>query len=97
MEFNGKCLGSNVIVTPVVNRQISASGLDTTDLEDKNQKWGKGIVVSVGEGAPLDKNGLPHIKAGDTVMYDKNKTTDYVEDTILYKAMYYHDLLKVFE
>lgn len=96
MSFKGKCLGSNVIVLPTENKQLSEGGLDFTDTIDKNQKWGKGIIISIGEAVPLDKSGVPYIKEGDVVLFDKNKATDYIEDTIEYKAMYYHDIFKKF-
>jgi co-chaperonin GroES (HSP10) len=96
MTFKGKCLGSNVIVLPIENKQISDGGIDLTDAIDKDQKWGKGIVVSVGEGIPLDKNNIPYIKDGDVVVFDRHKATDYVEETVEYKAMYYHDIFKKF-
>lgn len=96
MSFKGKCLGSNVIVLPVENKQITDAGVDVTDAVEKNQKWGKGKVVSVGENVPLDKKGVPYIKEGDMILFDKNKTSDYVEETILYKAMYYNDIFKKF-
>lgn len=96
MSFKGQCLGSNVIVEPIENVQLSEGGIDLTHVIDKNQKWGKGIVVSIGERVPLDKEGNPYIKIGDTVLFDKNKASEYVEETIEYKAMYYDDIFKKF-
>ncbi|HEY6143753.1 MAG TPA: hypothetical protein VIV55_10115 [Flavobacterium sp.] len=96
MGFSGKCLGSNVIVIPIENKQLSEGGVDLTFLIDKNQKWGKGIIVSIGENVPLNKKGIPYLKEGDVVLFDKNKATDYVEDTVEYKAMYYNDIFKKF-
>jgi co-chaperonin GroES (HSP10) len=96
MSFKGQCLGSNVIVEPIENVQLSKGGVDLTHLIDKNQKWGKGIVISIGEKVPLDKEGIPYIQIGDTVLFDRNKATDYVEETTEYKAMYYDDIFKKF-
>jgi co-chaperonin GroES (HSP10) len=96
MAFKGKCLGSNVIVLPIENKQISEGGLEWTNVTDKNQKWGKGVVISAGENVPKDKEGIPYIKEGDTVVFDRNKSTDYVEETIAYQAMYYTDIFKKF-
>lgn len=96
MSFKGKCLGSNVIVMVIENKQLSDGGFDATFVSDKNQKWGKGIVVGVGEKLPLDKNGIPYIKTEDIVIFDTNKATPYLEDALEYSAMDYNALLKVF-
>jgi co-chaperonin GroES (HSP10) len=96
MAFSGKCIGSSVLVMTVENKQLSDGGIDLTILNDKNQKWGKGIVVSVGENIPKDSEGVPYIKEGDTIIFDKNKASDYMEETIEYKAMYYNDIFKKF-
>jgi co-chaperonin GroES (HSP10) len=96
MSFKGKCLGSNVIVLPQENKQLSEAGLDFTTVQDKNQKWGKGAVISVGENVPMDKEGSPCLKEGDIVIFDRNKSTAYIEDNIEYQAMYYTDLVKKF-
>lgn len=95
-KWTGHCIGSNVVVEPIENKQISEGGLDFTDAVDKNQRYGKGIVISIGEHAPVNKKGIPYVKVGDTVLFDKNKATDYVENTVEYKALYYSDLFKVF-
>lgn len=94
MSFSGNCFGSNIAVLPVENKQVTESGLDFTALADKNQKWGKGLVVAAGENVPLDKEGVPYIKEGDIIIFDKNKASDYVEDTVEYKVMYYQDVFK---
>jgi co-chaperonin GroES (HSP10) len=96
MSFSGQCLGSNVIVRAIENEQITEGGIDLTNTVDKVQKWGKGIVVSIGENIPLDKEGNPYIEKGDIVIFDKNKATDYIEETVEYKAMYYADIFKKF-
>jgi co-chaperonin GroES (HSP10) len=94
-KWTGYCIGSNVVVEPIENKQISEGGLDFTETIDKNQRYGKGIVVSIGEDAPLDKNGDPYVKEGDTILYDKNKSSKYTEGTIEYVALYYRDIFKV--
>ncbi len=97
MAWNGICLGSNVAIEPIENKQITKGGLDFTKTIDKTQKWGKGIVLSVGESVPLNSEGLPCISVGDTVIYDLNKGTDYIEDAVSYKQLFYNDLFKVFK
>jgi co-chaperonin GroES (HSP10) len=96
MAWKGKCLGSNVVLEPIENVQISEGGLNFTSVSDQTQKWGKGKVLSVGESVPLDSEGMPCIKEGDIVLYDKNKSSDFMEDTVSYKAMLYGDIFKVF-
>lgn len=96
MSFKGTCLGNNVIVLPTVNTQLTEGGLDITDAVDKDQKWEKGIVVSIGEDIPLNTEGVPYIKEGDIVIFDKYRATDYIEDAVKYKAMHYQDLFKKF-
>jgi co-chaperonin GroES (HSP10) len=97
MAWNGVCLGSNVAVEPIENTQITESGLDFSNVIDKTQKWARGVVLSVGESVPLNTEGIPCVAIGDTVIYDRNKGTDYIEDAINYKQLFYNDLFKVFK
>lgn len=97
MAWNGICLGSNVCIEPIENTQITDNGLDFTHVIDKTQKWAKGVVLSVGESVPLNSEGVPCVAVGDTVIYDIHKGTDYIEDAILYKQLFYNDLFKVFK
>jgi co-chaperonin GroES (HSP10) len=95
-KWQGKCIGSNVVVEPIENIQISKGGIDLTNAIDKNQRYGKGIVISIGENAPKDENGQSYVKAGDTILYDRNKATPYSEDAVEYVALYYESIFKVF-
>lgn len=96
MAWKGECLGSNVVVEVVENEQISDGGLYFTTIADKTLKWGKGKVVSAGESIPLNGNGLPCIKEGDFVIFDTNKSTPFMEDSISYEVIMYGDLMKVY-
>lgn len=89
-SFNGKALNFNVIVKQIENKNETESGLDITSAVDKNEKFRKGVVVSVGEQCP--ENG---IKPGDIILFDNYKTSPLTLNVIDYKIMYYSDLIMV--
>jgi co-chaperonin GroES (HSP10) len=95
-KWTGKCVGSNFVAKPIENVQITDGGINLTTVLDKENRFGKGIVISIGENAPLDPEGNPYVKAGDTILYDRNKITPYIEETIEYVAGYYDSIFKVF-
>lgn len=102
IKFKGQALNSIVIVREIENKQVSSSGLDLTSQEDKNQKYKKGIVQSLGNNVPkisikilgfeipFVKKAL--LKTGDTIMYDSYKASPITVDSIVYDCIYFSDV-----
>lgn len=94
---NSRALNANVIVIPEQREVKTASGLDKSSEVDKNEKWRQGRVVSFGNLCPIDsQTNESYVKIGDSIIYDKNKKTEFTEDDgVEYHVVYYADILKV--
>jgi co-chaperonin GroES (HSP10) len=90
-NFTSRALNFNVILKEITNENINSSGLDISKLVDKNEKFKKGFVVSIGENCPGDTV----FKPGETVLFDSYKSSDLTIGGVLYKHVYYADLLLV--
>lgn len=88
--FKGKALNLNVFVKEVQNTNETESGLDLSKMVDKNEKYKKSVVVSIGERCP--DNG---IKVGDVVLFDKSRSSDLTIEGIQYNVVSYEDLVMV--
>lgn len=78
-EFKGQALNTNLIIFAVEAEHQTASGLNIASDEDKNQRFQKGYIVSVGPDCPNDaKTNEPLVKIGDTVWFDKFKQTPFL-------------------
>jgi len=90
-SFNGNALNFVVIVHEIANENVTEGGLDMTGLTDKNEKFRKGIVVSIGADCPKD-----FIKVGDEVLYDNYKTSELTLNAVNFKCLMFSDLTMVF-
>lgn len=89
-KFNGKALNFVVVLKDIANVNETKSGLNIGAEVDKNEKYKKAIVVSIGSECPKDD-----VKVGDTIMYDKHKANDLTIDAVQYKTIYYADLVMI--
>ncbi len=89
-SFNGKALNFVVVLKEIENVNETSSGLDISSSVDKNEKYRKGIVVSIGTECPKDD-----VKLGDTVIYDKYKANPLTRDAIEWVTLYYADLVLI--
>jgi len=90
-NFSGNALNFVVIVHEIANKNVTEGGLDMTGLTDKNEKYRKGIVISIGADCPKD-----FIKVGDEVLYDNYKTSELTLNAVAYKTLFFSDLTMVF-
>lgn len=93
-KFPGQALNFVVIVKEIENEQITDFGFDTTSLVDKNQKYKKGLVVSMGVSCPHDE--VHTVKVGDTILYDGYKTSPLSVEGEEYKTLMYSDMVMSF-
>lgn len=94
-NFKGQALNFNVVVLPqVADKTVSYgdSKIDISSATDKNEKYMEGIVVSIGEMAPVDADGEKYVNEGDTVVYDKYKFSDFTQNGVTYHNLFYADL-----
>lgn len=105
-KFRGQALNYVVIVKEKIVKNETASGFDLTTEVDHNIKYRTGIIVSVGSGCPKKTNNLLKrffnfiigkdsftVKEGDEIMFDKHKSSDLTIDGIMYRCIYYADLM----
>lgn len=89
-SFKGKALNYNVVLREIPNVNITEGGIDMTMAIKKEAKYDKGIVISLGTACPKGD-----VNLGDTVMYDKNKSSVVTLETIEYQVLFYADLIHV--
>ena len=89
-SFKGKALNFVVVLKEIENVNETSSGLDISSSVDKNEKYRKGIVVSIGTECPKDD-----VKLGDTVIYDKYKANPLTRDAVEYTTLFYSDLVLI--
>lgn len=89
-SFKGRALNFVVVLKEIENVNETASGLNISSSVDKNEKYRKGIVVSIGTECPKDD-----VKLGDTVIYDKFKANPLTRDAIEWVTLYYADLVLI--
>ena len=89
-KFSGKALNFVVVLKEIANVNETDSGLDISSSVDKNEKYRKGIVVSIGTECPKDD-----VKLGDTVIYDKYKANPLTRDAVEYTTLFYSDLVLI--
>lgn len=88
--FSGRALNFVVVLKEIENVNETASGLNISSSVDKNEKYRKGIVVSIGSECPKDD-----VKLGDTVIYDKFKANPLTREAIEYITLFYADLVLI--
>ena len=87
-KFSGVALNFVVVLKEIENKNTTENGLDVSLNVDKNEKYRKGIVVSIGTECPKDD-----VKLGNVVIYDKYKSSPLTRDAIEYVTLYYADLV----
>jgi chaperonin GroES len=88
-----KPLGDRVIIKPLVEEEVTKSGIVLPDTVEKEKKE-QGAVVSIGNGEKIIKLGL---KAGDRVLFGKYSGEDVKVDNIEYKVLKDEDVLAIIE
>jgi len=88
--FSGKALNYNVVLREIANKNVTDGGIDMSMATSKNEKYKKGIVVSLGTACPQGD-----VNLGDTVIYDSYKASKVTLDTIEYDVIFYADLIHV--
>lgn len=91
-KFKGRALNANVVILPSEIKNETEAGLDISSIADKNEKYREGVVVAIGELAPKNEDGIPYVKVGDTIVFDKHKCSEFTQNGILYTNVYYADL-----
>jgi len=89
-KFKGRALNFVVVLKEIENVNETSSGLNISSSVDKNEKYRKAIVVSIGTECPKDG-----IQLGDTVMYDKHKANPLTQNAVEYQTLFYADLILV--
>ncbi|HQH19805.1 MAG TPA: co-chaperone GroES family protein [Bacteroidales bacterium] len=89
-KFKGRALNFVVVLKEIENVNETSSGLNISSSVDKNEKYRKAIVVSIGTECPKDG-----IQLGDTVMYDKHKANPLTQNAVEYVTLFYADLVWV--
>jgi co-chaperonin GroES (HSP10) len=89
-KFKGKALNYVVVLKEIENVNETSSGLNISSSVDKNEKYRKAIVVSIGSECPKEP-----VCLGDTVMYDKHKANPLTQNAIEYQTLFYADLILV--
>ena len=89
-KFKGRALNFVVVLKEIENVNETSSGLNISSSVDKNEKYRKAIVVSLGSECPKEP-----VKLGDTVMYDKHKANPLTQNAVEYVTLFYADLVWV--
>jgi len=89
-KFKGQALNFVVVLKEIANVNETGSGLDISSSVDKNEKYRKAIVVSLGSECPKDC-----LQLGDTVMYDKHKANPLTQNGVEYITLFYADLVLI--
>lgn len=89
-KFNGIALNFIVVIKEIENRNETESGINISSNVDKNEKYRKGIIVSIGSECPKND-----VKLGDTVIFDKYKANPLTRNAIEYITIYYSDLILI--
>lgn len=93
-----KPLGDHVIVKPIVENEVTKSGIVLPDTIDK-EKPEKGEVVAVGGGKLLDngQKAALTVKVGDKVMFKKYSPDEVKIDGVEYLIISEGDILAILE
>lgn len=92
-KFQGQARNFIIIVKEIPNENVIAGKFDTSSAVDKNEKYRKGIVVSVGDQCPKDEDS---VKVGDTILFDSYKGSPLTLNAIQYQNLFYSDIIYSF-
>ena len=93
-----KPLNENIIVKPIIEDEVTKSGIVLPDTVDK-EKPEKGEVIAVGEGKTLD-NGQKapmSVKVGDIVIFKKYSPDEIKIEDVEYLVISESDILAILE
>ena len=91
-NFKGQAVNTHIVLKEVAIENVTDSGLDISSSEDRNQKFKKGIVVSVGLQCPKNSDGSEILKIGDEIFFDGYKGTPLTIDAEVYTIIYFQDV-----
>ena len=94
-NFKGKALNYNIIVKREFIENRTGAGIILDSEIDKNEKYRKGIVVSVGTLCPKNADGTATIEIGNEILYDKYKMSEVTLDGQSYEIISYADLVMI--
>ena len=96
--MNIKPLGDHVVVKPVKEEEVTASGIVLPDTVDKEKK-AEGEVVAVGPGKMLDSGtrSAMDVAVGNMVLYKKWGGDEVTVEGEEYKIVSHDDILAVLE
>jgi len=89
--MNLKPLGDRVIVKPVTQEEVTASGIVLPDTVEKEKKE-EGEIIAIGDGEKIKKLNL---KIGDKVIFGKYAGDDVELEDTEYKILKDEDVLAV--
>lgn len=89
--MNLKPLGDRVLVKPLEEEAVTASGIVLPDTADKEKKE-EGEVIAIGDGEEVKKLGL---NVGDIVIFGKYSGDEAEVDGVEYKFLKDEDVLAV--
>lgn len=104
-----KALNHCVIIKEIEMENKTESGIVIAHKASADQKQSKGVIVSAGLGCPKKsvfsrflffwkrRSEVNTVKEGDTVIFDRYKSTNMTVDAVEYQMVYYSDLILVFE
>ncbi|PIS41434.1 MAG: co-chaperone GroES [Candidatus Kerfeldbacteria bacterium CG08_land_8_20_14_0_20_42_7] len=88
-----KPLGDRVVVKPVKQEEVTASGIVLPDTVEKEKKE-EGEIIAIGDGAKVTKLNL---KVGSRVVFGKYAGDEVEIEDIEYKILKEEDVLAVIE
>jgi chaperonin GroES len=91
--MNIKPLGDRVLVKPVKEEEITASGIVLPDTVDKEKKM-EGEIIALGNGEDLAKLGL---SVGQKVLFKKWGGEEIKDGSVEYKILGHEDVIAVIE
>lgn len=95
-SFPYQAINANVVLKEIQMKNETASGLDISSEADKNQKFRKGRIVSLGHLCPdHPKTGEPILKIGDEILFDAYKGSKLTIDAEVYEVIYFADVTMI--
>ncbi len=93
-----KPLGDHVIVKPIVEDEITKSGIVLPETVDK-EKPEKGEIIAIGPGKRMDNGQIVPltVKVGDKIMFKKYSPDEIKVDNIDYLIISESDILGILE
>lgn len=83
-----QAINQNVVVQKIKEAPQKVGGLELTESQDKDVRYLKGKVISVGDQVPV-------VKKGDIVRYDKHAGHGIQYDNVLYYVIKVTDIVIV--